>query len=114
MDTQQFPRGPNFLAVPQKTVAGFIGFIRERGVTGLAIGFVLGTSVQKVVTSFVDNVINPGVGMLSGKEQLAEMSVGPFKVGAVLVSLVDFIILLFIIYVVFKLLRLDTLDKPKE
>jgi large conductance mechanosensitive channel len=100
--------------MPQKTFEGFIGFIRERGVAGLAIGFVLGTSVQKVVTSFVDNIINPAVGMMWGKEALAEMAVGPFKIGAVVTTLIDFLILIFIVYIVYKALHLDVFDKPKE
>jgi large conductance mechanosensitive channel len=100
--------------VPQKTFEGFIGFIRERGVMGLAIGFVLGTSVQKVVTAFVDNIVNPGVGMLWGKQELAAVTIGPFNVGAFATSLLDFLILVFIVYLVFKALHLELLDKPKE
>ena len=35
---------------------GFIQFIREQGVIGLAIGFILGAAVSKVVASLVDRV----------------------------------------------------------
>ena len=45
------------ITAPKTALVGFVDFIRERGVMGLAIGFVLGTSVQKVVTAMVDDLI---------------------------------------------------------
>ena len=33
---------------------GFLTFIREQGVIGLAIGFILGGAVSKVVAAFVN------------------------------------------------------------
>jgi large conductance mechanosensitive channel len=41
---------------------GFLNFIREQGVVGLAVGFILGGSVSKVVTSLVTDIINPVLG----------------------------------------------------
>ena len=38
---------------------GFLEFIRERGVLGLAIGFILGGSVTKVVSAFLADILNP-------------------------------------------------------
>lgn len=38
---------------------GFFQFIREQGVMGLALGFILGTAVSKVVISFSNDIINP-------------------------------------------------------
>ena len=42
---------------------GFLTFIREQGIIGLAMGFVLGGSVSKLVTSFVNDIINPIIGI---------------------------------------------------
>lgn len=42
---------------------GFINFIREQGIIGLAVGFLLGGSASRVVTSLVNDVINPLVGL---------------------------------------------------
>jgi large conductance mechanosensitive channel len=52
--------------------SGFIDFIREQGVVGLAIGFILGGAVSKTVSSLVDNVINPLIGIALGKVNLAD------------------------------------------
>ncbi len=96
-------------------VSGFIDFIRERGVMGLAIGFVLGSSVQKVVSALVEDIINPLITLLTGStDNFKEFTVGPFLIGDFLTVLIDFLILAAVVYFVFKGLGLDKLDKPKE
>jgi large-conductance mechanosensitive channel len=47
-------------------VEGFIDFIRERAIVGLAMGFVLGGSVSQMVNSFINDIINPIVGVVIG------------------------------------------------
>jgi large conductance mechanosensitive channel len=95
-------------------IRGFVEFVRERGVMGLAIGFVLGSAVQKVVTAFVTDIVNPFVGILLGRaDGLKSFAVGNFLIGDFISVLIDFFILAFIIYFVFKLLGLEKLDKPK-
>ncbi len=99
-------------------MTGFIGFIREQGVVGLAIGFVLGGAVSKTVTSLVDNIINPVVGLLMGKVNLTDrMTVignASIKWGAFISTIIDFIIVAAVVYFGFKMLGLDKLDKKKE
>jgi large conductance mechanosensitive channel len=99
----------------QGQMSGFVGFIRERGVMGLAIGFVLGTSVQKVVTALVEDIINPLIGVFTGRaESIQHFAIGPFLVGDFFTVLINFFILVAVVYFVFKILRLDMLDKPKN
>jgi len=98
---------------------GFINFIREQGVMGLAIGFILGGAISKVVSAFVTDIINPLIGVLLGKAGgLAEAS---FKVGNAEILygnfisvVIDFIIVGLVIYYGFKFLKLDRFDKKKE
>ena len=103
------------MTTPKKAFAGFLDFIRERGVMGLAIGFILGSAVQRVVTAFVNDIVNPLVGILLGRaDGIKAFAVGPFLIGDFLSMIIDFLILAAIIYFVFKGLRLDLLDKKKE
>ncbi|KXK11088.1 MAG: Large-conductance mechanosensitive channel [Microgenomates bacterium OLB23] len=44
----------------------FFEFVREQGVIGLAIGFILGGAVTKLVAAFVQDIINPLVGIALG------------------------------------------------
>ena len=98
-------------------MSGFITFIREQGVVGLAIGFILGGAVSKMVTSLVDNIINPLVGILLGQVNLTDrmLTVGAatLKYGVFLSNLIDFLIIAMVVYFGFKMLGLDKLDKPK-
>lgn len=103
-------------------LAGFVTFIRERAVVGLAIGFVIGTQVQAVVkqfiTSFVDPLfalIIPGNKALSDQVWKVQISShqATFAWGALAYVLLDFFFVVFAIYMVIHLLKLDKLDKKQ-
>jgi len=51
---------------------GFMNFLREQGVVGLAVGFILGGAVAKMVTALVTDLINPIIGLLMGGLNLKE------------------------------------------
>jgi large conductance mechanosensitive channel len=98
---------------------GFIEFIRSKGVVGLAIGIIMGTSVTKLVTALVTDIINPVIGLLLGK--IGNLSnvyipIGSAKIliGDFISSLIDFLIIAFVIYFSVKILKLDRLDKKSD
>jgi large conductance mechanosensitive channel len=98
---------------------GFVNFIREQGVVGLAIGFIMGGAVSKVVTSLVNDIISPVIGLALGKLgnlKDAAVTLGPVKIawGSFVSTTIDFIIIAAVIYVGFRVLRLEKLDKKKE
>ncbi|MFH0773646.1 MAG: MscL family protein [bacterium] len=98
---------------------GFVSFIREQGVVGLAVGFILGGAVSKLVTSLVNDLINPLVGILLGRVgelRKAFLQIGPVKLmwGSFLNSFIDFAIIAFVVYFGVKVLKLDVLDKKKD
>lgn len=99
-------------------MADFINFIRKQGVVGLAIGFILGGAVSKLVSALVNDIINPLLGILLGK--LGNLShyafeIGPIKIlwGDFLSVLIDFIIIALVVYLGFKALKLDQLEKKE-
>lgn len=101
---------------------GFTDFVREQGVVGLAIGFVLGTQSKVLVDQIVSSFINPllalvlpGAGKLTDRTfslTLGEQTQN-FAWGAFLYQMITFIIVAAVIYIVFKGLKLDKLDKKK-
>lgn len=102
---------------------GFTDFVRQQGVVGLAIGFVLGVQVKALVDQLVASFINPLLGLiLPGKGSLAEKSFAlsfnnqtqHFVWGAFVYQMITFMIVAAVIYFVFKGLRLDRLDKNKD
>lgn len=97
----------------------FINFIREQGVMGLAIGFILGGAVSEVVKSFINDIVNPVVGLFIGSvDQLSEASLSVFGAqilwGSFIIVLINFIIIAAVVFYIFKGLKLDSLDLKKN
>lgn len=93
-------------------------FIREQGVVGLAVGFILGGAVSKVVASLVTDIINPvlgiALGVVGGLKE-AGIQIGPAKIlwGSFVSTTIDFLVIALVVYYGVKLLRLDKLDIKK-
>ncbi len=96
-----------------------MNFIREQGVVGLAVGFILGGAVSKMVASLVTDIINPVLGIVLGAAgDLTDMSlrVGSIEIkwGNFLSVAIDFAVIAMVVYFGVTLLKLDKLDKKKE
>lgn len=101
--------------IVRKNITGFMQFIREQGVVGLAIGFILGGAVSGLVKSFVEDIINPLIGLGFGSiKTLSGWTIGPVLVGNFVSVVINFIIIAAVVYFMFKGLGLDRLDKKKE
>jgi large conductance mechanosensitive channel len=103
---------------------GFVDFVREQGVVGLAIGLILGFASKTVVDSLVNNIFNPIVGLLTGGislehktaciKHMSGQCTTTLKYGQFLSDLISFMIVVAAVYLVFKMLKLERLDKKKE
>jgi large conductance mechanosensitive channel len=105
-----------------KFLQGFVDFIREQGVVGLAIGLILGFASKTVVDSLVANIFNPLVGLLTGGISLEhktaclsrnanDMCTTSLKYGQFLSDFISFLVVVTLVYFVFIILRLERLDK---
>jgi large conductance mechanosensitive channel len=93
----------------------FVKFIREQGVVGLAIGFILGGAVGKTVSSFVQDIIQPLLGYVLGSTTgLKAVHLGSVMVGNFLANLIDLVIIAAVVFYLFRGLKLDKLDAPKQ
>lgn len=100
-------------------LSGFIDFIKEQGVVGLAVGFILGGSVAKVVSSLVSDLINPLLGLILGSTKgLEHAKLNLFGTsiayGHFLSVTLDFLIISAVVYFIVRGLGLDKLDKKKS
>ena len=98
---------------------GFVDFIREQGVVGLAVGFILGGAVSKVVTAVITDIINPILGIvlgMAGDLKTASFGIGSARVmyGDLISVLIDFTVIALVVYFGVKIIGLDRLDKKKE
>jgi large conductance mechanosensitive channel len=107
---------------------GFVNFVREQGVVGLAVGLILGVAAKSVVDSLVNNILNPIIGLLYGGgdfstkyiclKQQTQGSVttcsSKLGYGSFLNTLISFVIVAAAVYFLVKALKLDKIDKKKE
>lgn len=105
---------------------GFLVFVREQGVVGLAVGLAIGTAAGASVKQIVDGLINPVVGFLIGGIDLSKLSWVIVKAnsqgrgglelewGAVLSSIITLLATAFVIYWLIHVAKLDRLDKKKN
>ncbi len=121
--------------IAKKPVHGFMDFVREQSIVGLAVGLAIGTQANATVKALVEGFINPIVSFLVGSQDgllLASWNVVGkdtatinywftlgnrvliFRWGMVLSSIITLIAVLAVIYYVVKGLKLDKLDKKKE
>lgn len=106
-----------------RQVQGFVDFLREQSVVGLAIGLVLGTQVKTLVDQLVASFFNPLIGLLlPGEGTLTKKTfditwgdkTAVFGWGAFVSTFITFVIVAAVVYYVFKGLGLDRLDKKKD
>lgn len=100
---------------------GFIQFLREHAIVGLAIGFVIATQVQALVKLLVDSFINPAFQLLLGQALTSRKFMltfhgrsVPFAWGGFAYGLLDFLFVLAAVYLLVKFLNLEKLDRPKK
>lgn len=104
-------------------IAGFMAFLREQGIVGLAVGLAIGTAagdtVKKLVEGFINPIVQFIVGTKSGLES-AEWSIvlfgrtADFKWGAFVSSFITLLATAFVIYLVVHFAKLDRIDKKKD
>lgn len=105
---------------------GFMDFVREQGVVGLAVGLAIGTQAGKAVEAIVEGFINPLVGFILGGTDLSDMKWEIVKSaeeggrelvigwGSVIDGLLKLLAVAAVIYWVVHGLRMDKLDRKKE
>jgi large conductance mechanosensitive channel len=86
----------------------FKEFALKGNVLDLAIAVVIGGAFGKIVTSLVENIIVPLIGMLTGGIDLTNSLIfgpeGSLKIGVFLQSIIDFLIISFSIFMALRLL----------
>lgn len=112
------------MVIPKpRVVVGFLDFLREQSVVGLAIGLVIGSQVKALADQLINSFINPLLGLvLPGSGSLnnkvftlhLEHKTAVFAWGAFVAVLLSFLTTAAVVYVVFKALKLDTLTKKKD
>ncbi|MES2626648.1 MAG: large-conductance mechanosensitive channel protein MscL [Pseudomonadota bacterium] len=109
-----------------KIVKEFKEFAMRGNVVDLAVGVIIGAAFGKIVTSLVNDVVMPPVGMLLGgvdfsdlvitlKEAVGDVPAVTINIGMFINNIIDFVIVAFVIFMVIKQLnRFKQPDPPKD
>jgi large-conductance mechanosensitive channel len=96
---------------------GFLKFLRDHAVVGVAIGFIVGLQAQTLIKQLVASFVTPLLTLIVGPNLEHRQWVVDsrthvvFAWGEFLYTLSDFLVVLLFIYLVVKFFQLDKLDK---
>ena len=97
----------------KKFFGEFKEFVSKGNVIDLAVGVVIGGAFGKIVSSLVDNIIMPLVGLVIGGVDFSSLSVtvkgASIKYGLFIQNVVDFLIVALCIFIFIK--AINSLDK---
>lgn len=90
-----------------KGLGDFKNFISRGNVVDMAVGVIIGTAFGKIVSSLVNDVLMPFVGIFLGGVDFSSLSINigeaQVKYGIFIQTIIDFIIIAFTIFIVVKL-----------
>lgn len=102
----------------KKFLREFKEFAMRGSVIDLAVGVIIGGAFQKIVTSLVNDVLSPVIGLFAKQDfnnLSAEVAGVSIKYGAFVTEVINFIIMAFVIFVLVKVLnKLASFNKKEE
>jgi large conductance mechanosensitive channel len=113
--------------VRRKLSQEFFDFLKTFGIIGLAIAFVIGQAASRLVTAFVNDIIDPIIGFFLPAGSLETLSIKvtnlagtttEFKYGDLISNIIDFLIIALIVFLAYKQLSkfklVEDKTKPAE
>lgn len=92
----------------------FKAFIMRGNVLDMAVGVVVGSAFTAIVTSIVENLLTPIIGLLIPDSTFAEWAPGGFGIGAVINAIITFLITAFVVFWIVKVVNKLTAKKKEE
>lgn len=90
----------------------FVFFLKTFGIIGLAIAFIIGQAASQLVTAFVNDIIDPIIGLFLPGGNLSGLSVqvpnlygdatSDFRYGDLIANIIDFMVIALIVFILYK------------
>jgi len=93
------------LAPPKGLWAEFMDFISKYKVMGMAVAFILGLYLGALVQALVNDLIMPIVELATPGVAWETIEVGPFRIGHFIGTVITFLIVAFVIFLIVKMTR---------
>jgi len=91
----------------KKEANEFKKFISRGNVVDMAVGVIVGGAFSKIVTSLVNDILMPIIGIIIGGAKFSSLSIeiqgGKIEYGSFIQSVVDFLIIAFCIFIMIRL-----------
>ena len=120
-DIKKSEQNDEVLIIKKTLTQEFFDFLKTFGVMALALAFVVGEAASGLVTSLVNDIINPLIGLFLPSGNLDAMSakvinisgeLTEFKYGHLVSSIIDFLIIALVVFIAYKqLLRFKLVDE---
>lgn len=111
----------NGLGAAKKELGAFKKFISRGNVIDMAVGVIIGGAFGKIVTSLVNDIVMPLIGLALGKLDFASLSFkigeSEIKYGNFIQTVVDFLIValcIFTVIEIFEKFKKKEQEKPAE
>ena len=111
----------NGLGAAKKELGAFKKFISRGNVIDMAVGVIIGGAFGKIVTSLVNDIVMPLIGLALGKLDFASLSIkigeSEIKYGNFIQTVVDFLIValcIFIVIEIFEKFKKKEEAKPED
>ena len=100
----------------KKTFQEFKDFIAKGNVMDMAVGVIMGSAFGKIVSSLVDNILMPLLGVIIGGVDFSGLSIkvkdATITYGVFIQNIIDFLIIAFCIFAMVK--GIEKISKKKE
>jgi large conductance mechanosensitive channel len=105
--------------VRKTLIQELMDFLQKFGIIGLAIAFIIGAAASKLVTALVSDMITPLIGLAlqeTGDLKTLAFTIGKstFLYGDLIANIIDFLIIAFIVFILYKQLTKFKLVEDKK
>lgn len=90
----------------------FKEFALKGNMVDLAVGLIIGAAFGAIVSSLVDDIFMPIVGLIIGGVDFSSLILGPMNIGLFINAVVKFVIVAFALFMVIK--GMNALKKKEE
>ena len=121
-DIKKKRKAEDVIIVKRTLAQEFFDFLKTFGIIGLALAFVIGTAASGLVNSLVNDVVNPLIGLFLPAGSLDAVSLKvpnisggttEFKIGHLLSSMINFLIIALVVFFAYKQLSRFKLVEDK-
>ena len=97
------------MSYDQNNIVNFVKFLHKHNITNFIIAAILSDKVNELASEFVGGIVSPVINNENGTRKLEDLTMSykgyTFKIGRVIFVFMKFVIVLFIVYILARILN---------